>query len=203
MSTQALTNSHLSQHDQDFLALAFEARKSRKLPEVGDFIRFQDGSLRRISASYEDAHQHSRCGSFYLGAKGYSSFSGGLDRSVKQEAMELTEETQEGTFWIWKDGVSGAGRGVNVSLPCRVWSYMRRDVMPDTWDRQHEYCVLVLKHNEPSTEMGYRVLVTKLHAAHTAFRTEEEFNSWMSANGLQRYADIQDSRGDAYWAGKA
>ena len=203
MITQTLPNQHLSQRDQDFLALALSARNTRNHPEVGDYIRFQDGSLRRISYNHGDKCQHSVSGSFYLNSSGHSSFSGGLDAGVKVEAMELMEEVKDGSFWIWRDGRVGAGCGVDVSMPCRVWSYTRHDVLPDTWERQHEYWVLVLDQNQPAIGCGYRVIVTKGGSSHAAFHSTAEMTAWMIKNGLQCYAEGQDHRGVAYWAGKA
>ena len=37
------------------------------------------------------------------------------------ERFKLTEETRKGRFWFFSHDRAGAGRGVDVFLPCRVY----------------------------------------------------------------------------------
>jgi hypothetical protein len=96
-------------------------------PRVGDFVRFADGTLRRISFITPldwmpecDSVQTSDGGSWYLG-NGYASFSGGLYGGVKRETLTLTDERKLGSCWIFHHDYAQAGNGVDVKILWRVY----------------------------------------------------------------------------------
>lgn len=92
-------------------------------PRVGDFIITLDGTLKRFTYEWNDGLQTTwkgTGGSFYLG-EGYVSFSGGLNPSIPFENIEATDETRNGSFWFFDLDIRGAGRGVDVETPCRVY----------------------------------------------------------------------------------
>ena len=94
-------------------------------PQVGDFVRFSDGKLHRISHIWDNdgiaQTSDNSCGmSFYLD-EGYATYSGGLFRGVSVYDMELSEETRDGKFWFFHHDWAEAHNGVDVSIPCRVW----------------------------------------------------------------------------------
>lgn len=95
---------------------------SQQGPEVGYFIRLKDGSLTRFTHKWEHGLQTEFGGSssFYLG-DGYVSHSGGLDSVIANTAIQPTGETLPGVFWFFKDNQRGAGRNINVNLPCPVF----------------------------------------------------------------------------------
>jgi hypothetical protein len=73
----------------------------RTTPGSGDFVRFVDGVLRRVSHvwGFEPALQTSDGGSWYLG-DGYVSFSGSLYSAIPTETCVRTSERRSGEF-IW------------------------------------------------------------------------------------------------------
>lgn len=92
-------------------------------PLVGDVVHWPNGQVRRISHDWEDSYQTSfwTSGSFFATASGHASFSGGLQPPVLAEFLIQTEEIQQAGFWFFRHNRSGAGRGVQCQLPCRVW----------------------------------------------------------------------------------
>jgi hypothetical protein len=90
-------------------------------PQVGDFVRFADGVVRRISYVWPDGVQTSCGGSWHLFADGVSSFSGGLCPPVHPNTLTLTQDKRDGVFWFFHHDLAGAHRGVDCSIPCRVW----------------------------------------------------------------------------------
>lgn len=100
---------------------------AREGPRVGDYVRFTDGTLRRCSyhwsdgAGWDGGMQTSDGGSFYLG-EGYVSMSGSLYSCVPTDSLKLTDETREGTVWIFDHDFAGAGRAVHYSVPFRVFT---------------------------------------------------------------------------------
>lgn len=91
-------------------------------PRVGDYVRFNDGALRRISETWGGTHlQTSGGGSYYLG-NGYVSMSGSLCSGVAPETLTLTDERRLGSVWIFHHDWRGAGNGVDASIEFRVYA---------------------------------------------------------------------------------
>ena len=100
-------------------------------PRVGDFVEFADGRTRRVSFLTPDewlpeidSVQTSDGGSFYLSGS-YVSFSGSLYQGVPRSALELTYERRPGDCWIFHHDQWGAGNGVPVVVPWRVFTCER------------------------------------------------------------------------------
>jgi hypothetical protein len=95
-------------------------------PRCGDFVRFADGVLRRISHLWQwgdptmDGAQTSDGGSWYLG-HGYTSFSGSLYPIVRFPTLTLTDETRMGSVWFFHRDHHSAHNGVDVMIPFRVY----------------------------------------------------------------------------------
>jgi len=93
---------------------------------VGDFVRFTDGTTRRVSYIWRDEEerlfgiQTSDSGSFYL-SDGYVSFSGSLKRSVPYESLEDTGDTHDGEVWFFDHDWHRAHAGVPCMVKFRVW----------------------------------------------------------------------------------
>lgn len=117
----------LTSKDLAHLEICLKAREAIKGPRVGDFVIVPWGlGPMRFSHDWGDTIQISTGGSFYLGSSGEASFSGSLepaiDKSKLRQALGLDAE-QAGSFWIWKEGYAGAGRGVSVYVECRTYFY--------------------------------------------------------------------------------
>ncbi len=93
---------------------------------VGDFIRFADGTTRRVSYIWpgdDDAPgsiQTSAGGSYYLG-DGYVSFSGALFIGVPFASLTDTGDTFDGDVWIFHHDHACAHNGVHTTIKFRVW----------------------------------------------------------------------------------
>ncbi len=100
---------------------------------VGDFVRFADGTTRRISYIWTDgegnmlpnAIQTSAGGSFYLGkldnGGAYVSFSGSLYRGAPFESLTDTGDTFDGDVWFFHHDYATAHNGVHCRAKFRVW----------------------------------------------------------------------------------
>lgn len=93
-----------------------------KTIRVGDYLLLKgEETLRRVAHDYGDAVQPSTGnGSLYFG-DGYMEYSGGLDGLIKNENLALTDEIKEGDCWFFDKNIPGAGRGIQFTVPCRVW----------------------------------------------------------------------------------
>jgi len=115
-------NSHLDDENQ-FIAAEILANWNAQTgkPRVGDFLRMADGSLKRFCNDTGDGQQITKGGSFYIGRGGGVSYSGGLESPIMWERFKPTEEITKGRFWFFSHDRAGAGRGVDVFLPCRIY----------------------------------------------------------------------------------
>jgi hypothetical protein len=115
-----------------------QAKFTRKTtPQVGDFVRFKDGTIRRISYVWDFEDEEARVqtadamgGSYYLGDfldhwepsdDCYVCYSGGLYPGIPANTLKLTDERKEGWFWFFHHDQAEAHNGVDCTMPCRVW----------------------------------------------------------------------------------
>src|SRR5882724_5982120 len=98
-------------------------------PSVGEWVRFADGTMRRVSHVWPgDWHddgiarvQTSDGGSYYLG-DGYVSMSGSLYPGVKADTLTLADDApRAGSCWFFHHDHHCASNGVDVTVPWRVW----------------------------------------------------------------------------------
>ncbi len=117
-------NSHLDDTDAAIHARTLRAWDDRSIlfPRVGDFMQNGDELLRfcAVRDTYAQTTKALKC-SYYVGLFGDVSYSGSLDPGFDLVDLELTFEIKTGQFWFFHHGRAGGGRGVNVTLPCRVW----------------------------------------------------------------------------------
>lgn len=117
----------LDKTDQELLTLKISLWENKRYIKSGDFVRFKDGTLRRVSHVWQGDHgrpdfiQTSDRGSFYFG-NGYMSFSGGLRPGLDASLFSLTNETIEGWAWFFSHDIRKANNAVNVKVPCQVWA---------------------------------------------------------------------------------
>lgn len=110
--------------DQALLDERIAARHSFDEPLNGDFVIFESGEVERFSHIYDDGDAQTSplwAGSFYLCASGVASFSGSLNPSILRSTVSSTDEKRDGRFWFFHHDQAGAGRGVQCTVPCRVW----------------------------------------------------------------------------------
>jgi hypothetical protein len=121
------TTALLDEQDTATLAELVARHVEREGPRVGDFViwREQDGErvYRRISYDWGEDVQTSDGGSFHLGRHGVS-FSGSLHPAIPTADLVDTGETREGPVWFFHHGMPGAGRGMDVVAPFRVYAYV-------------------------------------------------------------------------------
>jgi len=108
--------------DRDVAIYVARAIRLRELagPVCGDFVRFADGRLERVSNVWSEVVQTSEGGSFYLG-DGYVSFSGSLNPTIPITELRRTDEEMLGSCWFFHLNERRAGGGVEVEAPFRVY----------------------------------------------------------------------------------
>lgn len=100
-------------------------------PRVGDFLRMQDGTLRRFTHDWgEDiqttvgpSHPCNGDASFFL-SDGHASFSGSLDPAILKSKMRDSGEKLDGSFWFFHHNHYCAENGVYFKIPCRVFEFV-------------------------------------------------------------------------------
>lgn len=122
-------NPNLDATDAAILRTAVDLHDVTTRPQVGDLLRFPDGSYRRIASDltkYDPTwgYQPSspRFGeSFHLSSTGAMSHSGGLASQVPADSLTDSGETIPVPAWIWHHGRSGGDNGAEVRVFVRVW----------------------------------------------------------------------------------
>jgi hypothetical protein len=115
-------NGHLDDRNKaiaEDIRKAWEARTGR--PRVGDFVIMPNGAIERCAHGWDDGMQTCMGGSFHILGSGNASMSGSLNGAQLWEYFTPTEETKPGRFWFFSHNIAGAGRGVDLYLPCRVY----------------------------------------------------------------------------------
>lgn len=95
-------------------------------PRLGDFVRFQDGSLARISVMHEDGDLQAAKvdeGGFFLWKEGFTEFSGTCGNKVDPACLRRLDETMEGRVWTFRNGDVAPGGRVDTTVPFRVYAY--------------------------------------------------------------------------------
>lgn len=116
----------LDERDAAILAERIAKLDSRDDFRCGDYVRFPDGRMERVSfvapREWGDMHgvQTSTGGSWYLG-DGYSSFSGSLNDFIPAARLKITDEIRPGSCWFFHHDYWTAGGGVDVEAPFRVY----------------------------------------------------------------------------------
>lgn len=107
--------------DLKILADRKEAFNARPGIRVGDYVKFSDGVIRRVSfLTPEGGVQTSRGGSFYLG-NGWVSFSGSLFQPVPSGTLKRAGWQSPGSVWFFHHDYASAGNGVDAKLQFRVF----------------------------------------------------------------------------------
>lgn len=124
--------------DAALLAARIESWEARPGPRVGDFCIWPGGWVERFSYHWDTdsekgSLQTARGGSFHISRDGYASFSGGLEPPVMIKRLRELPEKRPGAFWFFSHEIMGAGRGIDVFMPCRVFKVLAPDcILHDT-----------------------------------------------------------------------
>lgn len=109
------------ERDAGILGLAIKLRAIIMRPLVGDYCMLGNGDVHRIGDVLNDRVQLARGGSFHLHDTGTMSHSGGRGDVFFNDRLLDTGLTRSASAWAFHHGRSGAGRGVDVIVPVRVW----------------------------------------------------------------------------------
>lgn len=126
-----MANTHLDEIDRGILATRTFQRDAVEGPRVGDYVRFENGRLSRITYLWPyDAQVTALLGSWYLDAGGYVDFSGPLFSPVQPAVpigeLQLDDEIRSGPFSFYGHDEHRAGNLVHVMVPCRIFRRIER-----------------------------------------------------------------------------
>ena len=122
-TTLRALNPDLDTRNFEILCDRAAAYTGRPGPQVGDFVKMLDGTVRRFTHDWGDDIQTTCAGSdsdFYLSVSG-ASFSGSHDDPLLKANLRDTGKTRSGEFWFFKNNCRRAHNGVNVMIMCRIW----------------------------------------------------------------------------------
>lgn len=102
-------------NNNQILSFRLTQRAALSGPLTGDYVKYKDGSLSRITYVWPDHCQTggSRDGAFFLFPDGYCSYSGGLDSGIKTKKLKITDEKITGRIWFFNQGIAGYNRGID------------------------------------------------------------------------------------------
>jgi hypothetical protein len=148
-------------------------------PRVGDFVEMTDGTLRRFTYSWNDGIQVTNAqygSSFYLSKHGYADFSGGLDPAIPITQLVDTQRVRDGSFWFFHHDVSGANRGVECTMECRIYRHDTSRPAFEIWTmvgKKRTYDAYV--NYDPHNPKHYVMVVEPNHVAKT-FEPVQDFH---------------------------
>jgi hypothetical protein len=123
--TDAIT---FDEKDAGLLGTAIRFRAISFKPLVGDYCIRQSGEVCRLAYETKDrfnvTHKVMK-GSFHLHDLGTMSYSGAFPETVRKADLVARGDLRSATCWMFHHGISGAGRGVDVIMPCRVFVEVR------------------------------------------------------------------------------
>jgi hypothetical protein len=99
---------------------AFNAIKTIR---VGDYVRHLTWKMDRVTYVWpESAQTGGGQGSYYIGERGYVSYSGGLDPSIPLTKLVLTDEVKKGMIWFFSRDHHTAHNGIDFNIDFRVYN---------------------------------------------------------------------------------
>lgn len=100
--------------------------EQRSGPRVGDFLQVAPDRYTRFSHAWGTVlYAGSVFDSYYLG-KGYITYSGSCGRVYEKKQVTLTGQSMEGRIWTFSNNWQGAGRGIHLTVPLRVFKLVQR-----------------------------------------------------------------------------
>jgi len=193
----------------EIVAARMEAFNKRQGPRVGDFLRLpatdpRQGDMTRFTQRWPDKIQTGGMGgSFYLGSN-YLDYSGSLDSGIIPADIIPTDETRDGSLWIFDLGQSGAHRGVDFMRPMRVFKTREGANLDGLDELRCPYnlnfwppdCRNVVRYgNHP-----YAWTITKHCMSERAFREEEEpaLRAWLAKMDLHAWEPLIETQSLKY-----
>ena len=107
---------------------AQDQRLTRDLPMLGDYVRFPDTSVRRLSVEYGDGvawqcSQKEHSVGFYLHEDGTSPITAGSHSHFTFSHLTKTDELKTAAVWMFSNGEVGPGRATYLAIAVRVWDH--------------------------------------------------------------------------------
>ncbi len=111
----------LGERDREIVRCRMVANHAHQGPQTGDFVRFSDGVLRRISYVWPQHFQTSTDGFYHLLDSGGVSMGGSHYLEVSLSTLSPTDELLEGKAWIARDESRDTNSSVTFKAPFRVY----------------------------------------------------------------------------------
>ena len=178
-----MENLNLNSKDVELFKERAAKRVQITTMEEGDFLMFNDGTVKRVANVVCNRVQPCDSGSFYLNDSGTCTMSGSLDSSIPQNIFEVTEEFKDGSCWLFSENRAGAGRGVYSQIPFRVWKQKKESKFSPKWDWPKFGGGLILNPNpEGYVAHTYSSSVCEFNKK---FTNETDFYNFIETQGLK------------------
>lgn len=168
-----------------------EITRNNKQPEVGDVIQFTNkhGDYYKnahVEEAGDDLYICTEAGVPFVGeirGKLYTNTSGGPWTRIPRALTYVG--TKEKLFKDWGHcGARGNGAFYFVA-EVNVWEYEEADLTYTT--KTHDRFHMSYREKPKKEDMDYRYIITRGGAAHTAFRTKEEYDAWLKTfHGVEK-----------------
>ena len=113
--------------DFDFIHEFLGLYEQRSGPRVGDFLQVMPDRYTRLTHVWGAVlYTGSLVDSYYLG-KGYITYSGSCGRGYEKKQVMPTTQTMEGRIWTFSNHWQGAGRGIHLTVPLRVFKLVQQE----------------------------------------------------------------------------
>lgn len=111
--------------NQQILERRITAFNAIKRIRVGDYVRHLTGKMDRVTYVWPYfAQTGGGQGSYYLGERGYVSYSGGLDPGIELAKLVLTNEVKKGIIWFFSRDNHTAHNGIDFSIDFRIYNVL-------------------------------------------------------------------------------
>ena len=129
MTSNRSSTKTLDKQDQDILARRVATLNKDASPRVGDWVKFSDGIMRRISHIRSHDIQTSDRGRYYLGDGCVMFMSGDLFHAISTDSLALADEVRPGSVWFFHHDYPREGNSVDVTIPFRVYACSNNTVL--------------------------------------------------------------------------
>ena len=182
-------NRHLDPVNLKLLSERLKRFNRVRGPRVGDFIHLprtnpRQGEWTRITHDWGDTLQTGGMEGSYHFPGNYLSYSGGLDSGVDHADLVPTTETKPGSCWIFDRDISGAGRGVNFIIPCRVFTLRPGARLDGLGELSCPFSLTCLDAAGHARTCNYWYCISHHGMSHTAFTTEAQLHEWLAKERL-------------------
>jgi hypothetical protein len=188
----------LTEFDQKLYDLRLQEWEHTPGPRVGDFLKLWTKptpcpawhhEFTRFTHDWGDHIQtggngEGFGGSYYWGGN-YCSYSGGLDSGCAKSDLIYTGEIRQGGVWFFSDNHARAHNGVDVTIPCRVFTLRPgADTHGIEFENERFYLYMRTPKQMEEDPRAYLYTIERNSYSHIAFHKERDLIIWLDSMGF-------------------